>query len=333
MSCICRGLPWSIFVQGLARVHGLESSYLRGAVRAVPRSATQGWLVEASWRQRAFHLTPVPRLAEASGLPEGKKSTPTGTWSKTSNPSISSSRTSPATSSKTWTERPQTSYQNRDNSKRAEGNWGSRVSTDRRTESARPWKAKSDYDNNNQRKGNGDVFKKRDEEDPIFPKREKEPWMIQKEALKAKFPEGWKPRKRLSPDALIGIRALHAQFPDIYTTEALAGKFKVSAEAIRRILKSNFRPDATQEAERRERWERRGLQVWERKAALGIKPPRKWREAGIMRDPSHRERVMRASQREKQLEEEEIRTYQEQYLQRRARELKSSGTGSSSGSD
>ncbi|MCV5164004.1 hypothetical protein OFB65_27020, partial [Escherichia coli] len=40
----------------------------------------------------------------------------------------------------------------------------------------------------------------------------------QKNALKEKFPEGWKPLKKLSPDALEGIRALHKQFPEEYTT-------------------------------------------------------------------------------------------------------------------
>ncbi|EHK15960.1 uncharacterized protein TRIVIDRAFT_137996, partial [Trichoderma virens Gv29-8] len=99
-----------------------------------------------------------------------------------------------------------------------------------------------------------------------------EPWQLQKAALKEKFPEGWQPRKRLSPDALAGIRALNAQFPDVYTTDALADKFQVSAEAIRRILKSKWRPSVDEEEERQQRWFKRGKQVWEQKAALGIKP-------------------------------------------------------------
>lgn len=117
------------------------------------------------------------------------------------------------------------------------------------------------------------------------PRRKKEPWMIQKEALKKKFPEGWKPRKRLSPDALIGIRALHKQFPDEYPTEVLAEKFEVSPEAIRRILKSKWTPTPEEEEERQERWYKRGKKVWAHWAALGKKPPRKWRAEGIVRDP------------------------------------------------
>lgn len=136
-----------------------------------------------------------------------------------------------------------------------------------------------------------------------------EPWQQQKAALKEKFPEGWQPRKRLSPDALAGIRALNAQFPDVYTTDALADKFQVSSEAVRRILKSNWRPSVVEEEDRQQRWFRRGKQVWEQKAALGIKPPQRWRMEGIARDPGYHEWSKKASQREKDWEEEEIRKY------------------------
>ncbi|KAL1884391.1 hypothetical protein VTK73DRAFT_85 [Phialemonium thermophilum] len=118
----------------------------------------------------------------------------------------------------------------------------------------------------------------------------REAWQIQKEALKAKFPEGWQPRKRLSPDALAGIRALHQQFPEEYTTEVLAQKFEVSPEAIRRILKSKWEPSPEEEIERQERWFKRGKKVWARWAELGKKPPRKWREEGIVRHPSWNEK-------------------------------------------
>ncbi|KAK7747039.1 Required for respiratory growth protein 9 mitochondrial [Diatrype stigma] len=118
----------------------------------------------------------------------------------------------------------------------------------------------------------------------------KDYWKIEKAALKAKFPEGWNPRKKLSPDALEGIRALHAQFPTEYTTEALARQFEVSPEAIRRILRTRWQPaSADEEARRQERWFNRGKRVWEQLAALGKKPPRRWRQEGIVRDPSWHE--------------------------------------------
>ena len=111
-----------------------------------------------------------------------------------------------------------------------------------------------------------------------------EPWGIQKRALREKFAGiGWTPRKRLSPDALEGIRTLHAQHPDTYTTPVLAESFKVSPEAIRRILKSKWRPNDEEEEERKQRWEKRGENIWSQMTELGIKPPKKWRQKGIGR--------------------------------------------------
>lgn len=109
----------------------------------------------------------------------------------------------------------------------------------------------------------------------------REHWQIDKEALSQKFPDGWNPRKRLSPDAITGIRALHAQMPERYTTEALSQEFEVPAEAIRRILKSKWSPSPEEETDRQRRWLKRGQQVWSRYAELGVKPPKTWREMGI----------------------------------------------------
>ncbi|KAB8294887.1 hypothetical protein EYC80_006847 [Monilinia laxa] len=119
------------------------------------------------------------------------------------------------------------------------------------------------------------------EDDWIPPKRET--WMKQKAALKEKFPEGWKPMKRLSPEAQAGIRALHAQYPEQYTTAALADHFQVSPEAIRRILRTKWVPTPEEEADRERRWFQRGKSVWNRYAELGVKPPKRWREEGIGR--------------------------------------------------
>ncbi|KAK1595012.1 mitochondrion organization and biogenesis protein [Colletotrichum navitas] len=142
-----------------------------------------------------------------------------------------------------------------------------------------------------------------DPEDGAKPKRE--PWQIQKEALKKKFPEGWNPRKRLSPDAIAGIKALHAQFPEEYTLRTLADKFEVSPEAIRRILKSKWQASPEEEEKRQERWFRRGVSVWSRYAELGMKPPSKWRREGVTRDPSYHENRKAAIQRRKEEEAEE----------------------------
>ncbi|KAL1855793.1 Required for respiratory growth protein 9 mitochondrial [Diaporthe australafricana] len=120
-------------------------------------------------------------------------------------------------------------------------------------------------------------------------------WAKQKAALKQKFPDGWRPPKRLSPDALEGIRVLHQQFPDMYTTDALADKFEVSPEAIRRILRTKWEPTVEEEEDRERRWFNRGVNVWQRYAELGRKPPRRWREAGVevSRWASHKEDAAR----------------------------------------
>ncbi|KXJ96569.1 hypothetical protein Micbo1qcDRAFT_1616 [Microdochium bolleyi] len=119
---------------------------------------------------------------------------------------------------------------------------------------------------------------------------EREGWQIQKSALTEKFPEGWTPRKRLSPDALDGIRALHTEYPEEYTTEVLARKFEVSAEAIRRILKSKWQPTTDEDIDRQERWFKRGKRIWGHMAELGKKPPQRWRKEGVVRDPSWNEK-------------------------------------------
>lgn len=108
-----------------------------------------------------------------------------------------------------------------------------------------------------------------------FPKRQKnrEHWQLQKEALREKFPEGWNPPKKLSPDALDGIRHLHASNPERFTTEVLAAEFKVSPEAIRRILKSRWKPNETEMESRRQRWERRHERIWSQMAELGLRKP------------------------------------------------------------
>lgn len=116
-------------------------------------------------------------------------------------------------------------------------------------------------------------------------KRRREEWQIQKESLQSKFPAGWSPFRRLSPEALDGIRALHAQYPDLFTTPVLADRFKVSPEAIRRILKSKWQPTTEEEEERRHRWERRGQKIWKGLVKKGVHPPKKWRQMGIGAGP------------------------------------------------
>lgn len=132
-------------------------------------------------------------------------------------------------------------------------------------------------------------------------------WAVQREALKAKFPAGWRPFRRLSPDALHGIRALNEQFPDTCTTEVLANKFEVSPEAIRRILKSRWEATPEEEEDRQRRWHNRGVTAWEKYAALGMKPPARWREAlGASDRKAHMEKMDQAEERGNEWHGEEM---------------------------
>ena len=131
---------------------------------------------------------------------------------------------------------------------------------------------------------------------------DREPWQVQKFALSKKFGgSGWLPRKRLSPDSLEGIRALHAQNSDTYTTPVLAERFQVSPEAIRRILKSKWRPNDEEEDKRRERWNKRGVNIWTQMNELGIKPPKKWRDQGAGRCGPRRDSLSRSGRFPKDL--------------------------------
>lgn len=102
------------------------------------------------------------------------------------------------------------------------------------------------------------------------PRTNLERWKVEKANLQAKFQGAhWEPKKKLSPEALDGIRLLNKDHPE-YTTEKLSHLFEVSPDAIRRVLKSKWRPDEATREERMERWERRGASVWARWVDMGV---------------------------------------------------------------
>lgn len=112
--------------------------------------------------------------------------------------------------------------------------------------------------------------------DAAKPRQNLEEWQAQKQALKEKFAGGWTPRKKLSPDAMEGIRGLNQQDPIKYSTAVLAQQFKVSPEAIRRILKSKWlsRSGSEKMDEKRERFAKRHDKIWDQQAELGLRPKR-----------------------------------------------------------
>jgi hypothetical protein len=113
---------------------------------------------------------------------------------------------------------------------------------------------------------------------------ERPSWQIQKAALKEKLNgEAWNPRKKLSPDTMEGIRHLHSTQPERFTTPVLSEHFKVSPEAIRRILKSKWQPSDEEHEERMQRWDKRGERIWSNLVEMGVKPPKRWRDMGVGR--------------------------------------------------
>jgi hypothetical protein len=91
------------------------------------------------------------------------------------------------------------------------------------------------------------------------PRAKVETWKIEKlGSMKKVAGQPWAPAKRLSPEALEGIRTLHAQHPEKFPTPKLAELFQVSSEVIKRILRSKWKSNAEEAADRERRWEGRG---------------------------------------------------------------------------
>ncbi|KAF8589556.1 hypothetical protein K439DRAFT_1246128, partial [Ramaria rubella] len=55
-------------------------------------------------------------------------------------------------------------------------------------------------------------------------------------------PGGWCPPCKISHDAMDSLCMLHRHSPETFTTPVLAQQFKVTPEAVRRILQSRWVP-------------------------------------------------------------------------------------------
>ncbi|ROT43269.1 hypothetical protein SODALDRAFT_327456 [Sodiomyces alkalinus F11] len=303
----CRTASLRLFIRNLAQIHNfdLPASPSRFIPAYSPRVAL------SHGRKNTFSTSVIRALEkEASGsdhTPDAAKHTTdaeSGTVLSPRNPQLEISNADP-NKGKQKTEKTTLDVGDTNAQARSDRDW--------EPSSTGPGKVKTQEERGKKQKKKKKTAKEKDAEakprsksgdSTAGPQTERlEPWRVQKEALKEKFPEGWRPLKRLSPDAIAGIRALHQQFPDEYGTAQLAEKFEVSPEAIRRILRSKWTPSTEEEEERRERWFRRGMSVWSRYAELGVKPPRKWRKKGIVREPSYHERRRAAIERRRELEE------------------------------
>ncbi|TNY19982.1 hypothetical protein DMC30DRAFT_331374, partial [Rhodotorula diobovata] len=78
-------------------------------------------------------------------------------------------------------------------------------------------------------------------------------WRKHQFAMRTKFPDGWAPPKRLSREAMDLVRTLARSDPVQYSVPKLADKFKVSPEAVRRILKSRFELPVEERVRREQR--------------------------------------------------------------------------------
>lgn len=86
-------------------------------------------------------------------------------------------------------------------------------------------------------------------------------WKRQKYALGEKFKgKAWNPVKKLSRDEMESVRMLKRELPDM-TSKDLSDHFKISPEAVRRILKSKWTPSLEEEEDIYERWKKRGEKI------------------------------------------------------------------------
>ena len=69
-----------------------------------------------------------------------------------------------------------------------------------------------------------------------------------RETMRKSFPEGWAPPRKLSREAMDAVRQLHHLDPKKFNTPMIADKFKISPEAVRRILKSKWEPTVERRA-------------------------------------------------------------------------------------
>ncbi|GAA99217.1 uncharacterized protein L969DRAFT_93680 [Mixia osmundae IAM 14324] len=82
-------------------------------------------------------------------------------------------------------------------------------------------------------------------------------WKVHREALREQFPAGWNPARKVSRMQMADIRELHAMDPIAYATPILANGYKISPEAVRRILKSRWQPDLERADEMQAQWEKK----------------------------------------------------------------------------
>lgn len=145
------------------------------------------------------------------------------------------------------------------------------------------------------------------------PRGQIENWKIQKAALLRKFGgEAWNPRKKISPTAQDWIRDIHARAPE-FTTEKLSDLFEISPDAIRRILKSSWRPTPEEAQEREKRWSGRRERIWD-----------KWMDEGLVQTKGMRREVRQVKEEARKEWKEREEEKKDKYLEKiEARKMES----------
>ncbi|KAL5522757.1 hypothetical protein ACEPAG_8775 [Sanghuangporus baumii] len=98
-----------------------------------------------------------------------------------------------------------------------------------------------------------DAMKKRTEDGRQDRRRTPAEFIRYRQTMKKRFPEGWNPPRKLSREAMEGLRTLHRHDPETFSTPVLAERFRISPEAVRRILKSKWSPNKEEKANKLER--------------------------------------------------------------------------------
>lgn len=86
-------------------------------------------------------------------------------------------------------------------------------------------------------------FVEKDRENPYLKRETPVEILKHRQRMKESFPEGWNPPRKISREAMDGLRVLHRHDPATFTTPVLAERFKISPEAVRRILRSKWQPN------------------------------------------------------------------------------------------
>ncbi|KAK9452959.1 hypothetical protein V1511DRAFT_105347 [Dipodascopsis uninucleata] len=95
-------------------------------------------------------------------------------------------------------------------------------------------------------------------------------WKRQAYAMQEKLKGAkWEPRKKVSPEGRMALRMFKQEYPEIKSSE-LAKFFGISPESMRRILRSKFQPQSTEELDAiGQRWAKRKEKILDHWESIG----------------------------------------------------------------